>query len=132
MNRNEKRMVNKYIREIQHLLPIIRQTEKRFLADFRQTIDDYCQTTNEISYEVLINVFGEPKDLASNYILEQEPTNLRNAIRFTHYIKIFTITIILSFLAIIGIRGYAEYQAFQNSKEAYIQREVIVIEEMEE
>ncbi len=81
---------------------------------------------------MLIEEFGEPKDLASNYILGQEASSLRNAIRFSNYIMITALAIIFALLVIVSIRGYTEYQHFQEGKDAYIHREVTVINEIEE
>ena len=132
MKKSNNRIIRKYLREIRHFLPVYHHVEKRYITDVQNAIEDYVTNTKDLSFDMLIAEFGEPKDLASNYILEQEASTLRNAMRFSNYIKIITLSAILALFAIISIRGYAEYQHFQEGKDAYIQREVTVIQEIEE
>lgn len=129
---NNKRIIHKYIREIRHFLPVYHRPEKRYVTDIQHTLKDYAESTKSLSFDILISEFGEPKDLVSNYILEQDASTLRKAIKFSSYIKATFLVALLTLLASIGIRSYAEYQTFQNAKESYIEREVIVIDEMEE
>ncbi len=128
----KNKIIRKYLREIRKFLPIYHHLEKRYINDIQYAIEDYAETTEDLSFDMLIEEFGEPKDLASNYILGQEASSLRNAMRFSNYIKITTLAIILALLVIVSIRGYAEYQHFQEGKDAYIHREVTVINEIEE
>lgn len=131
MNQKEKRIVNRYLHEIRHLLPVVRQPERRFLADIRQTIDDYIQTTNKISFDILIRVFGEPKDLVASYISEKDAATLRKELCSSKYIK-YTFFILLSTIILLaGFRMYFIYLDYQNAQKAQIDHEVIVIEEEE-
>ena len=129
MNQNEKRIINRYLREIRHLLPIVRQPEKRFLADIQQTIDGYYQAKNKISFDTLINVFGEPKDLVANYISEKDAAILRKELHFSKYIKYTLCALLVTIILLAGFRIYTIYLDYQNAQEAQINHEVIVIEE---
>lgn len=129
---NNKGTVSKYIREIRHFLPVYGHFEKRYLKDIQQAVRDYVESNENSSFDDLITEFGEPKDLVSNYILEQDAESLRKAIKFSGYIKATLLVAILTLLACTGIRGYAEYRSFQEAQKSYISREVIVINETEE
>lgn len=129
MNQKKKKIVNKYIREIKHLFPVVRQSEKRFLADIRQNVDDYCQDKKDITFDMLVHIFGKPKDLVSHYITEKDASTLREEIRISRNVK-HAICIILGVVILLaGFRFYTIYLDYQNSQKAQIDHEVIVIEE---
>lgn len=129
MSSNKNRIVKNYLSEIKHLLPLVRKPEKRFLADIRQSIYDYCETADTISFDTLVSVFGEPKDLVSNYISEKDAVILRKELRFSRHIK-YTLYIILSIVILLaGLRTYTIYLDYINAKKAQIDHAVIVIEE---
>lgn len=129
MSSNEKCIVRKYLSEIRHLLPFVRKPEKRFLADIRQTIYDYCETAETISFDVLISVFGEPKDLVSNYISEKDAVVLRKELRFSQHVK-YTLFVLLSIVILLaGLKTYTICLDYKNAQEAQIDHAVILIEE---
>lgn len=129
MSSNEKRIVRNYLSEIRHLLPFVRKPEKRFLADIRQTIYDYCETSETISFDVLISVFGEPKDLVSNYISEKDSVILRKELRFSQHVK-YTLFVLLSIVLLLaGLRASTIFLDYQHAQKAQIDHEVIVIED---
>jgi hypothetical protein len=129
MNKGDKRIVNRYLHEIRHLLPIVRKPEKRFLADIRQTIDDYIQTTNQISFDILVGAFGEPKDIVASYILEKDAATLREELRITKYVKYTFYILISTIILLAGLTISFIYMDYKKAEEAQIDHEVIVIEE---
>lgn len=132
MKKSNNRIIRKYLREIRYFLPVYHHPEKRYITDLQLAIDDYTTTTENLSFDMLIAEFGEPKDLASNYILGQDASILRNAIRFSNYIKIGILSVILTLFIIAGFRNYYEYRHYQEAKDSYIHREVTVIKELNE
>lgn len=131
MNPNDKRIINRYIREIRHLLPTVRQSEKTFLADIRQSIDDYYETAGIISFETLTSEFGEPKDLVSNYILAKDAEILRKELNFSKYIKYTFCIAAVAIMLLAGFKGYTIYLVYQKAQATQIDHEVIIIEEAE-
>ncbi|MCM1179341.1 MAG: DUF6120 family protein [Clostridium sp.] len=132
MKKNSNRIIRKYLREIRHFLPIFHQSEKRYVTDLRHAIEDYAATVEHLSFDTLITEFGEPKDLASNYVLGQEASILRNAIKFSNYIKVGILSVVLTLFIIAGFQNYFAYRHYQEAKDSYIHREVTVIKELNE
>lgn len=129
MEPKKQKITNKYVREIKHLFPVIRQSEKRFLADIRQNINDHCQDRDDITFEALVQVFGEPKDLVANYITEKDATTLQKEIRISKHVK-YTIGIIVSIVILLtGFKCYALYSDYQNAQQAHVNHKTIIIEE---
>lgn len=128
VSRNSK-IINLYINEIKNYLPICKSNERKFLNDLKSAIIDFSIEINELTYDELINQFGEPKDLAANYLIEADSQYLSQTIRYSHRIKmcitLFSCAIIISFCAYI-LFSYRSYNRLQKS---YISREVITIDE---
>ena len=129
MDPKKQKIANKYIQEIKHLFPVIRQSEKRFLADIRQNIDDHCQGKDDITFDTLVHVFGEPKDLVENYITEKDAVVLQKEIRISKHIKYAVCMIVSIIIFLAGFKCYAIYLDYQNAQKAQINHETIIIEE---
>lgn len=126
------KIIHRYLREIRIFFPVYRQPEKRYMHDLQRSIEEYAETSENLSFESLVQEFGEPKDLISNYILEQDASALHKAIKTSRYIKVTALTAIVAFIIIVGTRGYYEQKHFQEAKDAYIHREITVINESTE
>lgn len=129
MDPKKQKIADKYVREIKHLFPVIRQSEKRFLADIRQNIDEHCQGKDDITFDTLVQVFGEPKDLVANYITEKDAVVLQKEIRISKHIKYAICMIVSIVLLLAGIKCYAIYSDYQNAQKAQVNHETITIEE---
>lgn len=129
MDPKKQKIADKYVQEIRHLFPVIRQSEKRFLADIRHTIDEHCQDKDDITFDTLVQVFGDPKDLVANYITEKDAVVLQKEIRISKHIK-YTICMMLSIIILLaGFKCHAIYSDYQNAQKAQVNRETIIIEE---
>lgn len=129
MKNNDEKIVNQYIKEIRMYLPIYQKKEKRFLTDLKSSLLDFSTTTGQSDINTLINAFGEPRELALNYIREQDAENLRSAIAKNIYIKRAIIIIILITLGFSLTRSVMYYTTCKRAADAYIHREIITIEE---
>lgn len=129
MDPKKQKIVDKYVREIKHLFPVIRQSEKRFLADIRQNIDEHYENKDDITFDTLVQVFGDPKDLVANYMTEKDTALVQKEIRVSKHIK-YAICIMLSIAILLaGIKCYAIYSDYQNAQNAQIDHETIIIKE---
>ena len=129
MDPKKQKTANKYVQEMKHLFPVIWQSEKRFLTDIRQNIDEYCQEKDDITYDTLVHVFGEPKDLIANYITEKDAVVLQKEIRTSKHIKCAICTIVSIIIFLAGFKCYAIYSDYQNAQKAQINQKTIIIEE---
>jgi len=129
---NQTTIIKKYLKEIRHLLPVRGCSVKRYISDVRQAIEDYSDTVEELSFDMLVKEFGEPKSLVSNFILEQDASTLRKSMRFTNYIRYVACSIIVGVVLTVCYNYYTLYQSYIEGKKSYIAREVTVIEVIEE
>lgn len=132
MQNNNENIIESYIKEIKLFLPIHRKNEKLFLSDIKNAIDDYANSAESISRELLIENFGEPKEIALNYISEQNSETLCNTIKKSKQLKLYGLCIVLTIFIVGGIKIFSYYSAYKECKDAYIAREIINIEEEDE
>lgn len=124
----KNKQVRKYIKELKMYLPIFHSNEKRYISDMTRAMEDYTQDNKEVEMEDLIKEFGEPKDMAANYIKEADADVLGKTIIRSRYLKIMFSIVVFSILIYIGIKCSLTIITFNNLKESYIEREVIEIQ----
>lgn len=129
MKRNTDKIIKSYIKEIKLYLPVYMKNEKRFLSDLQNSLEDYASLYNITNRETIIKNFGEPKELAINYIYGQDSDILYNSILKNRHIRYFILTIVLMLLTITTTIMFFLYSGYNEAKDAYIEREIINIEE---
>lgn len=81
----------KYINNVKMLFPFIRKSEKTYLRQMRQNIDDYCACTSISSIEELYKEFGEPQDVVYHYFATVNTQQFFSFIRLRRIINHFLI-----------------------------------------
>ncbi|MCR4717075.1 MAG: hypothetical protein K5656_07835 [Lachnospiraceae bacterium] len=125
MNSKDK-TIHSYIKKIKHHLPICKSRERAFLNDMFTSIKDYSDNIPELTEQEIISEFGDPKNLAANYIIEADASYLNQEINYSRKIKKLAVIFIIIVLSIYSITVYKMYKKAQSS---YINREIVTIEE---
>lgn len=86
--------VKKYLRNIRFAFPIYRKNEKRFFNDFKSAVYEYEAGNSMCDEQDLINNFGSPKDVVSEYFDNMDPKTYLQLLRKSYYLKRFTIAAI--------------------------------------
>ena len=125
MNYKLKYEKRKYIKAINQYLFTDRKTKKEFLLGLEQNIDDFIETNNITNFNAIISFFGEPEEVAKNFIYSSDLKQIktkRNVIKTASILCITTI--LIWFFAAAGV-------VVSNAKSAntYSVEEVIVMEE---
>lgn len=107
----------KYISEVKTLFPIMGKNEKKYIANLKTTVEDYCANADIASKETLYQNFGTPTDVVNSYYSTVDINYVIKKIKSAKYIKICIAIILI--LAIIAtstycIISYSTYKDFQN------------------
>lgn len=109
----------KYIKELKSYFIVYGKAEKDYIKQLKNQID------NRISYEEIIELYGEPKDLAESFLDESTTAIIKNNIKKK---KIVLVIMVVSLLLIILIGCYV-VSVLYNAEESYVTREETVIVE---
>lgn len=90
----------KYMNEVKVLFPIIRKTEKTYLRQMKQNIDDYCEQATVSSMEDLYEKFGKPQDIVCHYYSIMDMAQFFSHIHLRRTIKSFLAFICVVIFAI--------------------------------
>lgn len=95
--KNNKHIAN-YYRDISTLLPIHSSNEKKYLNDFKKTLNEFSDEVPNASYKDIIDEFGEPKDVVISYLNNCNEDYLISKLRMRSII--FRISAIITLIAI--------------------------------
>ncbi|OUO24846.1 hypothetical protein B5F87_18985 [Eubacterium sp. An3] len=82
-----------------------------------------------MSYEDLIEEFGTPSHVISEYFSEVDEQYLFRQLRIRGYIKKFLVFVLVAFLAFNGYCYFWAYQDYLNAQDEHIMYKEIIIEE---
>ncbi|MBQ8562564.1 MAG: hypothetical protein IJ443_01575 [Firmicutes bacterium] len=128
MNQITNDELKQYFKQIKLLLPILGKEERKFLSDFKVTVDEYAESHPGCSLDDIKCRFGEPEDVVHEYVsmLDQfqlcKRINLRNAIK-----KAIALLMILA-VAYFGYRTVLLQRAYDQAQESMASYAVTVIE----
>lgn len=115
---------HKYIHDIKALFPIIRRTEKIYLRQMKQNIDDYCTCYPVSSMEEIYLEFGKPEDVVHDYYSLMDMAPLFTSIRIRHTIKNFLTFICVILFAItlfVCAILYKEHLVFMRQEAIFVE-----------
>lgn len=124
-NIDEKRMINKYINEVQSALPFSCPGRRKFIIKLKQELQDISTDNKIYDYTTLCELVGSPLTVCDNYISSISSNKIKRN-------KIFSVVIII-FLLILLIGGIVFIQNYYNNhpkEKGYLR--VITIESEEE
>ena len=64
------KVIKIYVDELNNALPSYAKDKKRFVADIKRELINYYYENHDIRYDLIVNDFGSPIDLAQDYLLE--------------------------------------------------------------
>lgn len=99
--------LKKYLQQIRILIPIRSPGVKKFLRDFRSSLEEYTEEHPDWTMEDITQRFGSPVDIVHDYISAIDPEDiLRRLVKF-RIIRNAIIIIVIAALAGISIAtGY--------------------------
>lgn len=70
-----------YLRRVRSFMPIRNRTERRFLNNLRDDLEEFDRIHPDSSFETLIHEFGSPWDMFYSYLSEQNSGLLVRQVR---------------------------------------------------
>jgi len=129
LTKEQHKIIKQYYRNIKRCFPVFNASEKRYLTGIQTLIEEFTFENPDFTSEALYQEIGEPKDIVSKYLLDIDAATLHKSLNRTRHIRIAAITIVSIFLITALIKFGLEYRTYLEAKEAYINREIIIIEE---
>lgn len=120
--------LNRYFREIRLLLPLYSKTEKKFLRDFRHSVEEYVDDNPDCTIADIYEVFEKPEDVVYSYISTLDSEKLCKSIAIRKFIKIAVIVLLIIAVITSLFWCWTWYSAYLDSKNSIITETVIVIE----
>lgn len=124
-----KTTVKKYLNSIKKLFPIYGKKEKQYIQNLQTPLLEYAIEKEGVSYEDLIEEFGTPSHVISEYFSEVDEQYLFRQLRIRGYIKKFLVFVLVAFLAFNGYCYFWAYQDYLNAQDEHIMYKEIIIEE---
>jgi uncharacterized membrane protein len=124
--------IRRYFKEIKSLFPTFGKNEKQFMTDFETEVADYSDSLSQSdspTYMQLISHFGEPKEIAADYLHNENSGELMKRVKTAKYVKICVVVIILIAVIAASVTVAFKYKSYLEGKEAYIAKEEIVVGE---
>lgn len=109
----------KFIKELKSYFIVYGKAEKDYIKQLKNQID------NHISYEEIIELYGNPKDLAESFLDESTTSIIKNNMKKR---KMIFVIMIVSLILIIMIGCYV-LSVLYDAEESYVTREETVITE---
>jgi uncharacterized membrane protein len=118
-----------YFNQIKSLLPIFGKEEKKFFAYFREEVDEFLAANPECDFEQLVEYFGKPNEIVSEYIGNADLKYLTNRIRIAKHMKLF-IAIVLILAVVATLTAFAlDYKLYLEAKNAEVHEIETILEE---
>ena len=90
--------IDKFVRKVRINLHCPRKMKKKLIINLKDQIEDYCEEKESLTYNDLLNAFGEPEVVADRYISLLDKDDLKRYNKTKKYI--FTSLILLVILII--------------------------------
>lgn len=123
------KIMNQYIKAVQKQFKHYHTTDTRFISDLKDAVISFAAQQDSLHYEQLVSQFGDPQELVNDYFSEQSIDKQKKALQFSKNIKVACTIIILIAFGCVGIFFYALNHLAQEEQDAFIHREVIILEE---
>ena len=106
MNKTDSGKIKHYFREIRLLIPVSSKGVKKFLQDFRSSVEEYAENHPECSAEEIIERFGSPEDVAYEYVSSVDAEEICRRITMSRSIKRAVGVIVIAAAVASGYRAW--------------------------
>ena len=124
MNKDAKR----YYSDIKTLIPSKGKYERDLLKKTKARIIEFDNTNENITYTTLEEILGSPTDLINEYYANVDTTYLLKRLRTTNVIRRIIYIILILAVSAFVIKTGLNIISYIEAKDAYIHREIIIIE----
>lgn len=90
--------IKSYLHTVRRLFPMMGRSEKTYLKNLSSSIEDFFEDHPPDSMEEVIEKFGLPEDVVSNYLGSSDPEYLLKRIKIAKRWRVLTICLLVTFL----------------------------------
>lgn len=87
--------INRYCREVRSLLITQTKESKRFIKEFRASVNDYIEANNVQSFSEVRAHFGEPEEIAKAFLDTTQLVYIRKRLRIKKAVLFILLTALL-------------------------------------
>ena len=125
----QNKEIREYISNIKILLPVYSKSERLFIKQLSDNIEDYVDNNADVSMKDIIGQFGNPNEVVQNYIETMDTDKLIKRISSSKLIqRIFIIILITAVIGLV-IFGTFCYKGYQYYKKTVVTEIETVIED---
>ena len=117
-----KNLCQKYISDVKSFFPVMGKEEKKYLANLKNTVEEYCNEENITTIDKLYEGFGYPHDVVCSYYSKTDIQEIIKQISHTKYIKrgiSAFVGVLLVALIVFSINVYYTYYIFAEEQISY-------------
>lgn len=125
----EERIIKKYLKAVRGLFPFYETYEKQYTDNLEVHLREYLADHPEAAYTDIVEEFGLPSSVVSEYFSEIEEEYLFKHLEQKKYVKRVMLLFVIVVLVINGYYYHKAYNDYINLKDSNIKYETIIIEE---
>ncbi len=125
----ENKILRKYIKAVRGLFPFYETYEKQYTDNLEVHLREYLADHPEAAYTDIVEEFGLPSSVVSEYFSEIEEEYLFKHLEQKKYVKRVMILVIIIIFVINGYNFHRAYLNYLQALEQNIAYETIIIEE---
>lgn len=116
------RAAKQYLREVKKRIPCSPAQKKQFLCQLDNEVFLYCEEHNDIDMAALVDQFGSPEELASDFLPEININTVNGFVQTKHRLLMLLAIIVIAVVALAsGIGIYTLYRQQQLLDGQYIE-----------
>lgn len=95
MNKQLKKDINQYIKEIKQNIICDFKTRKKFISDIKNSIYDFVECENSTSIDDVYHHFGTPQQIAKEFFVNADVKKIKRRMNFTKVVFVGVIIAIV-------------------------------------
>lgn len=128
MNSQKNNFVKQYLHRIKKHLYVHGSTKKEILKNIETDLTSYIEEQETATYDMLVDVFGAPEEIAADYIREQDSTALCKQLSGKKCVFAACLVCALAAVFAGGVKSYLDYRAYVSCIDSRIAIEHTVTE----
>lgn len=117
-----------YYEELKRLVPLKDKQIKEFLKEIYSEIKEYEQSSNDVTYDMIVEKFGTPEEIITSYFGENPSSLIANLKRSLH-IKIAVIAFVSAICLLSLLAGGYEMYSLNEEYKQVIEHQPVYYEE---
>lgn len=99
MDKQLKRDIKRYIKEINQNMICDFRTRKKFISDIKNSVYDFAESENAVTMDDICKHFGTPQQIAKEFLLNADVKKIKRRMNFTKIVLIGIIVALVMWAA---------------------------------